>query len=93
MTVTRRTVLQAAAGGFALAPLARVAADVSGPLPPVDFTGAGLYLYPDWGQPCAYRVVATGPGNGVLEFRDPATDALYWTQSLTLTGRFAAKLA
>ena len=93
MTMTRRTVLQAAAGGVLLAPLVPALAHAATSTQPTDFAGAGLYLYPDWGQPRAYLVVPTGPAQSVLEFRDPATAALCWTQSLTLTGRFAAKLA
>lgn len=92
MMMKRRTVLQVAAGGAALASLVPAAVHAANAVRPTDFAGAGLYLYPDWGQPRAYLVVPTGPGQSVLEFRDPATTALCWTQSLALTGRFAAKL-
>ena len=93
MTVTRRAILQAASGGVALASLAPVTVGASSPAQPGEFAGAGLYLYPAWGEPRVYLVTPTGPGQSVLEFRDPATTRLCWTQSLALTGRFAAKLA
>ena len=93
MTVTRRTVLKAATGGMALASVAPVPAGASAVGQSGEFDGPGLYLYPAWGEPRAYLVIPTGPGHSVLEFRDPVTSRLCWTQSLTLTGPFAAKLS
>lgn len=92
MTLSRRSILQATAGAPALALLvpASTAADTAAGA--VDFAGAGLYLYPAWGEPRPYLVIAAGPGQTSLEFRDPATARLLWTQSLSLTGGFAGRL-
>lgn len=60
------------------------------------FDGEGLYLYPSWGQPRAYHITRT-PAQGLgtlvnLEFRNPATGELLWTQSLRGEMKFAGKV-
>ncbi len=49
------------------------------------YAGDGLYLYPSWGQPRPYQICAAGQ---VLEFRNPGSGILLWTQS-GLTADFA----
>jgi hypothetical protein len=53
------------------------------------FAGAGLYLYPAWGQPRLYAVQAA---RGRLEFSNPGTGQLLWTQSAGLESAFAGKV-
>lgn len=53
------------------------------------FSGAGLYLYPAWGQPRPYHVSARG---GLLEFRNPGSGVLLWTQSAGLDAEFAGQV-
>ncbi len=53
------------------------------------FAGAGLYLYPSWGQPRLYEVQAAG---NRLEFRNPGSGLLLWTQSAGLEATFAGRL-
>lgn len=55
----------------------------------VSFDGAGLYLYPSWGQPRLYHVLAVADR---LEFRNPGTRALLWTQSTGLDAVFAGRV-
>jgi hypothetical protein len=58
------------------------------------FDGEGLYLYPSWGQPRAYHITRT-PAQGMLvnlEFRNPASGELLWTQSLRGEMKFAGKV-
>ena len=52
----------------------------------VHFAAAGLYLYPAWGQPRLYEVRAAASR---LEFRNPGTGQLLWTQSASLDATFA----
>jgi len=92
MALSRRNILQAAAGGSALTVLAPASVVAHTPVRTVAFEGAGLYLYPAWGQPQPYLVVPTGPCLATLEFRDAATTLLLWTQSLSITGGFAGRL-
>jgi hypothetical protein len=63
----------------------RVVADSS----VVDFAGAGLYLYPAWGQPRLYEVRAA---ESRLEFRNPGSGQLVWTQSANLDSAFAGRV-
>jgi hypothetical protein len=58
------------------------------------YSGEGIYLYPHWGEPRPYQVsLAAGHGRSqMLEFRNPGSQQLLWTQSLALDGRFAGKL-
>ncbi len=59
----------------------------------IAYDGPGIYLYPGWGAPRPYLVrPADGSGQG-LEFLDPATETVLWTQSLCLCGDFAGKLS
>lgn len=53
------------------------------------FTGTGLYLYPAWGAPRLYAVRASGKG---LEFRNPGSGQLLWTQSAHLAAVFAGRV-
>ncbi len=53
------------------------------------FAGAGLYLYPAWGQPRLYEVRATGDR---LEFRNPGSGVLLWTQSASFDSSFAGRV-
>jgi hypothetical protein len=53
------------------------------------FAGAGLYLYPSWGQPRLYEVQGTADW---LEFRNPASGALLWTQSASFNSDFAGRV-
>jgi hypothetical protein len=53
------------------------------------FAGTGLYLYPAWGQPRLYEVQATA---GRLEFRNPGSGVLLWTQSASLDSTFAGRV-
>ncbi len=53
------------------------------------FAGAGLYLYPSWGQPRLYRVEASAKG---LAFRNPGSGLLLWTQSSGLDATFAGRV-
>lgn len=55
----------------------------------VDFAGAGLYLYPAWGQPRLYEVRAAA---NRLEFRNPGSGQLLWTQSANLDSTFAGRV-
>jgi hypothetical protein len=55
----------------------------------VNFDGAGLYLYPSWGQPRLYHVLAAADR---LEFRNPGTGVLLWTQSTGLGAAFAGRV-
>jgi hypothetical protein len=50
------------------------------------FGGEGIYLYPAWGQPRPYAVRASGT---LLEFRNPGSGMLLWTQSIGLDAGFA----
>ncbi|MEY4641619.1 MAG: hypothetical protein RLZZ227_1613 [Pseudomonadota bacterium] len=50
------------------------------------FTTAGIYLYPAWGRPRPYEV---RPRGNMLEFRNPASGLLLWTQSAQLDSVFA----
>ena len=52
------------------------------------FAGDGLYLYPSWGQPRLYEVRALADR---LEFRNPGSGQLLWTQSHALAA-FAGKV-
>jgi hypothetical protein len=54
------------------------------------FSGEGLYLYPDWGRPRAYRVRETVPGR--LGFFDPARPALLWSMPAAAS-RFAGRVS
>lgn len=61
------------------------------------FSGQGHYLYPSWGQPRAYLVQEAVPVNNTdrviqLEFRNPSTGQLQWTQSLAGEAVFAGKV-
>lgn len=53
------------------------------------FAGDGLYLYPAWGQPRLYEVRAAAQQ---LEFRNPGTGDLLWTQSAELDSSFAGRV-
>ncbi|MGV3593551.1 MAG: hypothetical protein ACO1PZ_17845 [Gammaproteobacteria bacterium] len=53
------------------------------------FSGDGLYLYPAWGEPRLYAVHAAG---AYLEFRNPGSGQLLWTQSAGFDGNFAARV-
>jgi hypothetical protein len=58
----------------------------------VAYDGAGIYLYPGWGEPRPYLVLpALGRAHSV-EFRDPVLQTLLWTLSLSLCGDFAGKM-
>jgi len=62
----------------------------------INWNEPGLYLYPHWGQPRAYRVTqAPGPDSSIhpaLEFREPASGKLLWTVTQTSDIRFAGKI-
>jgi hypothetical protein len=53
------------------------------------FAGPGLYLYPAWGQPRLYQVRARGDR---LEFSNPGSGQLLWTQSAQLDPAVAGKV-
>jgi hypothetical protein len=53
------------------------------------FEEPGLYLYPAWGQPRLYDVQGS---TGRLEFRNPGTGQLLWTQSSSLDSAFAGRV-
>ena len=53
------------------------------------FAGAGFYLYPSWGEPRLYEVQGTA---GRLEFRNPGSGMLLWTQSASLDSGFAGRV-
>lgn len=53
------------------------------------FVGDGLYLYPSWGQPRPYQIRAVGQR---LEFRNPGSGTLLWTQSAGLATEFAGRV-
>ena len=53
------------------------------------FAGDGLYLYPSWGQPRPYLVQARG---ALLEFRNPGSGNLLWTQTAGLDADFAGRI-
>lgn len=53
------------------------------------FAGDGLYLYPAWGQPRLYEVRAAAQQ---LEFRNPGTGQLLWTQSAAVDASFAGRV-
>lgn len=55
----------------------------------VQFAGAGLYLYPAWGEPRLYDIRAAGQH---LEFRNPGTGRLLWTQSAQFASDFAGRV-
>lgn len=88
MSVTRRHVLQLATGSLPLIGVAQ-AADLKRNF---SFNGAGLYLYPAWGEPEVYLVTVGPLPAAELEFRDATNCSLLWTQSFELTGSFAGKL-
>ncbi len=54
------------------------------------FAGAGIYLYPAWGQPRPYFVSAEV--NGLLHFSNPGTGQLLWTQSSKIDNAFAGRV-
>ncbi len=59
------------------------------------YSGDGIYLYPHWGAPRPYQIslIATLEGQSqMLEFRNPGTQQLLWTQSFALVSQFAGKL-
>ena len=64
---------------------ARLVADASA----MEFGGDGLYLYPAWGEPRLYAVRVAGTR---LEFRNPGSGLLLWTQSATFEARFAGRV-
>jgi hypothetical protein len=53
------------------------------------FGAPGLYLYPAWGQPRLYAINARADR---LEFRNPGSLQLLWTQSRALAPDFAGKV-
>jgi hypothetical protein len=58
------------------------------------FAGDGIYLYPNWGAPRPYSinlVELAGQGQ-LLEFRNPGSRQLLWTQSAALDDPFAGRL-
>ena len=59
----------------------------------VAYDGPGIYLYPSWGEPRPYLVVPVQGSEPAVEFRNPATQALLWSQSLSFCGEFAGKLS
>ena len=56
------------------------------------FSGPGFYLYPHWGEPRPYLVTQATVSTPTLEFRDPASKRVLWTQTLSLTDGFAGRL-
>lgn len=94
MAYTRRALLQAAATGCGAAVIGGTPGSVAaGPAgDPVGFSGSGVYLYPHWGEARPYLVMQSSVANLTLEFHDPATRRLLWTQTQSLTGGFAGKL-
>jgi hypothetical protein len=59
------------------------------------YSGDGIYLYPHWGAPRPYQIslVAAFEGQSrMLEFRNPGTQQLLWTQSFAPDSQFAGKL-
>ncbi len=56
------------------------------------YDGPGVYLYPSWGEPRPYLVMPAPDGQS-LEFSDPATRTVLWTQSSSLCRDFAGKLS
>ena len=89
--LSRRTLINAAAVvvGAWSAPgalsLARAATSMA-------YDGAGIYLYPGWGEPRPYLVLPALGRAQTVEFRDPVAKTLLWTQSLALCGDFAGKI-
>lgn len=67
------------------APGTRVVADAAKTV----FSADGLYLYPAWGEPRLYAVQASG---GCLEFRNPGSGQLLWTQTAAFHAHFAGKV-
>lgn len=94
MTCSRRIFIQAVAVscGAALGSPAQASSSGSETAASCDYTGPGLYLYPQWGSARPYLVTDCAARTGTLEFRDPRSQQLLWTQTLSLTGRFAGKL-
>ena len=57
------------------------------------YSGDGVYLYPHWGQPRPYQIsLIVDSGAQLLEFRNPGSQQLLWTQSFALDSQFAGKL-
>ena len=56
------------------------------------YDGPGVYLYPNWGEPRPY-LLSPAPDGQSLEFRDPASQTVLWTQSWSLCRDFAGKLS
>ena len=58
------------------------------------FTDNGIYLYPNWGAPRPYMVnlVECAGQAQMLEFRNPGSRQLLWTQSAALNEQFAGRL-
>lgn len=93
MELSRRTLVKAGVWGAMLVPMARVLASRGTKPPGSGFAGAGYYLYPAWGEPRLYLVIPDATGLQSVEFRDPDSGVHLWTQSLSLTGDFAGKVA
>lgn len=91
MAFTRRHVLQLSAAGCASLSLAKVT-QANDSIGNIEFSGAGIYLYPAWGEPQPYLVTLAPATGSTLEFRDTASREVLWTQTLSLTGAFAGKL-
>lgn len=54
------------------------------------FDEDGVYFYPAWGNPRPWQVIAGR--NHLLEFRNPGSGQLAWTQSRIMSPLFAGKL-
>jgi len=88
MAHTRRSLLQTTALGCGALGMGLPGFTSARPLAePCEFDGPGLYLYPIWGDAQAYWVTRSAAATPSLEFRDPASLRLLWTQTLSLIGR------
>ncbi len=92
MQFTRREMISAAilsAGAW----VSQGAAGAAKTAASLAYDGPGIYLYPNWGEPRPYLVMPVHGSEQAVEFRDPASKALLWSQSLSICGEFAGKLS
>lgn len=93
MALTRRKLMGTAALGVGVLPCLGSPGFASADTTSCRYDGPGLYLYPGWGSPRPYLIRPVAGSADTVEFRDPASWALLWTQSLLICGEFAGKLS
>jgi len=91
LDLTRRALISAGMVGVG-AWSARSAVSLAQSIKGVAYDGAGIYLYPGWGEPRPYLVLPAAGSVKTVEFRDPVAQTLLWTLSLSLCGDFAGKV-